>query len=165
MAQTGLVNKTGPQGEQGLQGEPGKTGKQGPPGERGPKGSKGDPGRDGKDGITRVIHSGSFYSGSSSEPTPSPGGSTELVVASVSADHTITNEDFIRVTGAGPVTITLPSSATRRIAIKNYSSGIVTIIPTSGTINNEANIQISARTTGLGNSVDFIYQGGQFWVV
>lgn len=95
---------------------------------------------------------------------------SSLVDSETSVNITITNEDFLLVTGTLPVTVTLPNSAERRITIKSICEDVVTIVPTSGTINGVSNIQLSPILSGglaegnLGASVTFIYRGGQFWV-
>jgi len=97
---------------------------------------------------------------------PFVAGAPQLVTAATDVNLTVTNQNFVRVFGSSPVTITVPATGTTRLTIKNTSSAILTIVPPSGTINDEANLQIKARPPGsLGNSVDLIFQGGQWWVV
>jgi hypothetical protein len=87
------------------------------------------------------------------------------VSQAVNTNTTITNQDYIRVYGASPVTITVPASAARELTIKNTSTAVVTIVPPSGLINNNANIQIRAMTgASLGNSVVLFFEGSQWWV-
>ncbi len=87
------------------------------------------------------------------------------VSQAVNTNTTITNQDYIRVYGSSPVTITMPATADRELTVKNTSSAVVTIVSASGLINNTANIQIRAMTgPSLGNSVTFFFEGGQWWV-
>lgn len=132
---------------------------------KGLPGKKGDKGDKGEKGITTVVRTG-YMAG---EPDPA-----EVIYITVEVDSnvttnfTVTNQDFIRVTGPNPVTIEMPDALTykKRLMIKNYSTAIVTIEDTGNTVNNEPNVQIRAReeVDDLGNTVDFIAEGGQFWV-
>lgn len=100
---------------------------------------------------------------------PASGGSSSLVAISTAVDYVITTADFVVVTGSGPVQITMPSTAARRITIKNTSTGLVTVVPASGNINGVSNLQIPGISGALGEanfgtSITLIYAGGQFWI-
>lgn len=98
-------------------------------------------------------------------------GGGNLITQTIFADYTVTDEDFILVAGASPVTITMPASGTKKVIIKSICEATVTIAPPSGNINGVANLQLPGVLSGglaegnLGVSITLIPEGGQFWLV
>ena len=83
---------------------------------------------------------------------------TQNVVASM----TVTSQDFIRSSGAALMTITLPLTYNKRLTIKHVGTQDLTIVPLGGqTIDGNANLQLRG---GKKNSVELIFEGGQWWV-
>lgn len=85
-----------------------------------------------------------------------------LITANVVASMTVTNQDFIRSSGAANIVITLPLSYNKRLTIKHVGTQDLTIVPQGGqTIDGNANLQLRG---GKKNSVELIFEGGQWWI-
>lgn len=88
----------------------------------------------------------------------------------VTTDADLTLQDdqyFVLVTGADPVTITVPDTRGEfDFAVKNNSSAIVTVVKETGNIDGAANVEIPAQVPGSSGSVArFAKQGTEWWAI
>lgn len=84
------------------------------------------------------------------------GGSSALVIATITANHTITNEDVILCNASSPITVTLPLTCTRRVTIKQIGSADATV--SGGTIDGD-----NILRGGTKNAMTIIFDLTQWW--
>lgn len=154
---TGATGATGPSGPTGPQGDVGATGPTGPTGSQGltgPTGPTGVTGATGPSGVTVVAHDTSMTG---------DGNDTPLSLGAVqaeSANYTMLVTDlYCMASGTATITLTTTGASVGKLyRVKNVGTGVVTVVPQSGTVDGSASAQLPLQY----QAVDFVFDGANF---